>query len=102
MRLRQLGEERTQQRSDALQLAAVHRGELGQNLASIKGEAKFDLAPVRLRRRALHEILLDQPVDEAYCAVVLDEKLLREVVDRDALLLGACADDQHGLVVLSG
>src|SRR3954469_543489 len=94
-RLGQLGEEALQHRTDPEQLAAMHRGELGEHGAAARREAQLDLAPVAARGRALNQLLLREAVDQANRAVVLDEELLREHVDRHAAVVGTGTQDQH-------
>src|SRR6185436_2840094 len=96
-----VGDEALEHRSDALQLAAVHAGQLREHLAAAARPLALHLAPVGARRLAGDQPLAHQPVDQAHGAVVLDEELAREVVDGDALAL-AGPEDQHRLVVLGG
>jgi len=78
----------------------MHRGELGEHLPSACGEAQLDLAPIAVRGLARDQAFLLEPVHESHRAVVLDEELLREIVDRHALVLRASAQHEHGLIVL--
>src|SRR6185369_10171307 len=90
-RLQHLGDKALQLGADALELAAMGRGELCEDLPAARRKLQLHLAPVRGRHRAPDEPLLHEAIDEAHGAVVLDEELASEIVDADREPLGARA-----------
>src|SRR5215469_163613 len=98
----QLAKETLEIRADALQFTPMHLGELGQHLAPATGKVQLHLAPVVARGSAEDELFLNQPVHQADGAVVLDEQLLRQIVDGDAPAVRTRPQDQHRLIVLAG
>jgi len=62
----------------------VHAGERRQDVAAVRRQGELDLAPVGARAFARHEALLNQSVDEADRAVVLEVELPRAAVCKTA------------------
>lgn len=80
----------------------MHGHELREHLASVRRQLEIDFAPVDRGRSADDEPFVRQTIDETDGAVVLDEKLLREIVDRDVRSLRTRSENEHRLIVLRG
>src|SRR6185437_9530153 len=99
-RLREVRQKAGQVGTDALQFQAMGGSELFENARSLRGQSHVDLAPVVDRGPARDQAFVFEAVDKPDRAVVLDEELVRELVDRDRLPARAPLDRQQRLVLL--
>src|SRR4051812_813322 len=97
-RARQFGEVTLQRRAAQLKLPAMHPGELCENLASTGGKDQHDFAPVLACTFPVDEFFAHQAIGQSDGAVVLDQKLPGEIVDRHFPVIGTCAQYQHRLI----
>jgi hypothetical protein len=84
-----------------LELVAVRVGDLRHPARAARRQAQFHLAPVHARRLADDQPAGGQAIDQAHGAVVLQEQLLRQVVDGDGRVGRPRPQDQQRLVMRS-
>src|SRR6476646_10979900 len=98
--MREIDEKVRQHRTEALQLQSMLRRELPENARSFRSQSDVDLAAVVQRGLARDQALLLQAIDEPDRAVVLDQQLARELVDRHDVAPGIPLDGQQRLILL--
>jgi hypothetical protein len=85
-------------RSDARQLLQVAPGELIDDAQPLRSQLRQDLASIVARPPAHEEPLLGETIDQADRAVVLDDQLARQIVDRHRI--GSVPQREERMVVL--
>lgn len=84
------------------QFVAVQVSQPSEHSRALAGEPKLDLSRVLARWLAHQVRLIDQPIDQADGAVVLDQQLLRKPADRALAGRWRRTHRQQGLVLLPG
>jgi len=88
--------------SEPPELLPVGDGEAFENLPPARAQAEIDLPGVLRAVLAQEELLRDQTVDEADCAVMRDLQPLGELADIDLITAREAHDGEESLVLLGG